>query len=437
MTTAPVGSAKESELRQRASKAANATASPTKTSTRAADAPSSSISLLDLLRFAAGIALASTVGSYVVTSGESYTWHATDPARRPWWLSPAAVQRHFKGPILLTNDQLAAYDGSNGSPIYLALNRTIYDMSASPHVYGPGGPYSQLAAKDASRSYITTCFDPVEDLVPYFGGVEEVYVPLWLSKKTSKAELDALAPGDVVDGLYASDLMEQVKSKIGRKNVRKLTEQAYAAAHERVKEQIRTWEGMFERKGYPIIGRVVGVDEEDPLKWRHLGFCEAAKKLRPPMTETLAEGLRMAGADPDKMDIKKMFSGKGKGKAADAEADKPKKKKKKSGKKKDKKNDGDEKIKMGSTNHASNEKANVRLEDMMKGGKYWDGDNPQAQKIQEMMKSGPMGGDPERAKQAMEALKKDKASKGEKEPLDVPEAVPEAVKEDAAKKADL
>ena len=37
-----------------------------------------------------------------------------------------------KGQVLLTDEQLLAYDGSDpNKPIYVALNGTIYDVSAS------------------------------------------------------------------------------------------------------------------------------------------------------------------------------------------------------------------------------------------------------------------------------------------------------------------
>ena len=40
------------------------------------------------------------------------------------------------GPVLLTDEQLKGYDGSDASkPIYLALNGTIYDVSAGRHLY--------------------------------------------------------------------------------------------------------------------------------------------------------------------------------------------------------------------------------------------------------------------------------------------------------------
>lgn len=173
--------------------------------------------------------------------------------------------------------------------------------------------YSTLAAKDASRSYITTCFDPVDDLVPYLTGVEEVYVPLWLSRRPGKEELEGIfAPGGAVEAVGAEgspaakavngkttgEMIKDLQARIPAATFKKLQDQAYEKARERVKAQIQTWEGMFERKGYPVVGRVVGVDETGG-EWEKLGFCEAARRQRPGMGESLGEAMRemgMAGA---------------------------------------------------------------------------------------------------------------------------------------------
>lgn len=46
--------------------------------------------------------------------------------------------------IRLTEAELRQHDGSEASiPIYLAINGTIFDVSASPAFYGPGGHYSK------------------------------------------------------------------------------------------------------------------------------------------------------------------------------------------------------------------------------------------------------------------------------------------------------
>ena len=179
--------------------------------------------------------------------------------------------------------------------------------------------YSQLAAKDASRSYITTCFDPQHDLVPYFGGVEEVYVPLWLSEKLQtkegqqmlEGELNEIAEGEVMEGLGMKGLIDQLQKKIGRRKSRLMREEAYTKARERVQAQVKTWEGMFAKKEYPVVGRVVGVDEDNAALWKNLTFCETALKQRPPLAESLAEAMKVLGSKDGKVGLDMMQRGKG------------------------------------------------------------------------------------------------------------------------------
>jgi predicted heme/steroid binding protein len=60
----------------------------------------------------------------------------------------------------LTKDELAKYDGSEGSPgIYLALLGQVFDVSKSPKFYGPDGGYGFFSAKDGSRAFISGNFD--------------------------------------------------------------------------------------------------------------------------------------------------------------------------------------------------------------------------------------------------------------------------------------
>lgn len=72
----------------------------------------------------------------------------------------------FKPDVVLTEAELAASDGTNGKPIYVAVNGTVYDVSAEPRLYGPGGSYSFFTGKDGARAYITGCFatDMTHDL---------------------------------------------------------------------------------------------------------------------------------------------------------------------------------------------------------------------------------------------------------------------------------
>ncbi|BEJ16634.1 hypothetical protein CspHIS471_0600350 [Cutaneotrichosporon sp. HIS471] len=55
---------------------------------------------------------------------------------------------------------LSAYDGSNEAlPVYISINGVVYDVSANRRVYGKGGSYNMMAGRDASRSFITGCFE--------------------------------------------------------------------------------------------------------------------------------------------------------------------------------------------------------------------------------------------------------------------------------------
>ena len=82
-----------------------------------------------------------------------------------------------KGPISLTDSELAFYNGTDLTlPIYVGLNGSIYDVSASPGTYGSGGSYSFFSGRDATRAFLTGCFQ--EDLTPDIRGVEEMFMPL-------------------------------------------------------------------------------------------------------------------------------------------------------------------------------------------------------------------------------------------------------------------
>ncbi|KLT38549.1 cytochrome b5 [Cutaneotrichosporon oleaginosum] len=55
---------------------------------------------------------------------------------------------------------LSAYDGSNEAlPVYISIDGVVYDVSANRRVYGKGGRYNMMAGRDASRSFITGCFE--------------------------------------------------------------------------------------------------------------------------------------------------------------------------------------------------------------------------------------------------------------------------------------
>lgn len=87
------------------------------------------------------------------------------------------IENKQNGPLYMTPEELSAYDGSDPTkPIYLAINHTIYDVTAGSRMYGPGGSYNVFAGTDASRGFVTGCFK--DDRTPDMRGVEAMYLPL-------------------------------------------------------------------------------------------------------------------------------------------------------------------------------------------------------------------------------------------------------------------
>jgi predicted heme/steroid binding protein len=257
------------EVRQRV-KAADPTIAPSSPpSAKPTTKKSSGFGVTDILRILGGILLLNCALSYFITSS-SLTW-----GWRPWYSKPGVVAtwlvrfcflptpttppkatsltkgKNQKGPIYLTDAELSAYDGRDASkPVYIALNGTIYDVSAGRNVYGPGGSYSFFAGRDATRAFITGCFQ--EDLTPDTRGAELTYIPVD-DDKPSKAE-----------------------AKLRR-------ERDTRFAKKRVQDTIEGWSRMFKGeagKNYFEVGRVKR--EEGWLeKLPKRELCEQAQKQRP------------------------------------------------------------------------------------------------------------------------------------------------------------
>lgn len=293
--------------------------STSKGAPKSTETRSPSYLLLEALRTLAGLALLGVATSYLLTSGRSYTFGLTDPSTLPSFLQPSTLRRSFSGPVTLTTSELARHDGSDPSlPLYISLNRSIYDVSASRHIYGPGGMYGVFGGRDASRAFVTGCFEPEVDLVPYLEGVEEMYVPLWLSRRSEadegiKAEWAEVleTAGQAVAGKSAKDVITDVKARLGEETVKAMREDAYASGRERVRATMANWAGMLERKNYPVVGRLSEPAEaEDPIKARakDLPFCKDALKNRPGMTESLTRAMA-AMMKEGKLDVEKLVGG--------------------------------------------------------------------------------------------------------------------------------
>ncbi|QDS77523.1 hypothetical protein FKW77_000733 [Venturia effusa] len=210
------------------------------------------INVVDILRGITGLLLLAAALSWFIT-GESIIWN--------WRQLPTLLgtaKRAVGGDILLTDAELAQYDGTDlNKPIYVGLNGSIYDVSASPQTYGAGGGYSFFSGKDAARAFVTGCF--AEDLTPDLRGVEEMYIPIDSPSDTtlSKREL----------------------------KIRK--EQDLRQAKKKVKEGIEHWASVFSGetgRPYFLVGKIKRKDGWlDKLPKRAL--CKAAQDGRPKRNE--------------------------------------------------------------------------------------------------------------------------------------------------------
>ena len=203
------------------------------------------ISLLDIVRVFVTLTFLSCAISYYITSGESLIWGYS-----AWFTNPAALTQYFKGSVNLTPTELALYDGSDpNKPIYLAINGTIFDVSAGRHTYGPGGSYAVFAGRDATRAFVTGCF--LDDRTGDLRGAEEVYLPI-------------------------EDLEDEVLSS-GEKKTR--AEREKREARKKVVAEVSNWEGFYRgSKKYFEVGKMAGTGEYtgDPPK-----LCDVAQKGRP------------------------------------------------------------------------------------------------------------------------------------------------------------
>ncbi|TQV95018.1 hypothetical protein V2A60_009905 [Cordyceps javanica] len=241
----------DTELRQRKAKAnddGKAKESAKLRNKAREDDESSSIGL-DILRVLTFLFVASCGLSYVISSGESFFWGMQN---RPDYLRPEWWKSKFAGPIYLTPDELSEYNGyEKGKPLYLAVNGTIFDVSNGLHMYGIGGSYHFFVGRDASRAYVSGCFE--EDLTPDMRGLEEMYLPI------DDPEID---------------------SKWTTAEMKELKRQELEEAKERVYKGLKHWVDFFTNSPkYHKIGyvkREEGWLEELPIP----ALCQSAQKKR-------------------------------------------------------------------------------------------------------------------------------------------------------------
>ncbi|KPM44809.1 hypothetical protein AK830_g1737 [Neonectria ditissima] len=142
--------------------------------------------------------------NFILLSAVLYTFYALLRPSPPPALpreAPATVFRTY------TPRTLLPFSGADGAPVYLAVRGRIFDVSRGRNFYGPGGPYSNFAGRDASRGLACGSFD--EDML-----TEDLDGPL-----------------DKLEGLDADQL-----------------------------EALQGWEERFLEK-YEVVGRLVAVGD--------------------------------------------------------------------------------------------------------------------------------------------------------------------------------
>ncbi|KAM8797412.1 neuferricin [Eudromia elegans] len=97
---------------------------------------------------------------------------------------PGARPRGGPGPRLLRAAELARYRGAPGEPgLYVALLGQVFDVQRGRRHYGPGGAYSGLSGRDATRAFVTGDFSPagLVDDASALAPLELLVLRRWLS----------------------------------------------------------------------------------------------------------------------------------------------------------------------------------------------------------------------------------------------------------------
>lgn len=108
------------------------------------------IGCLGLLKFLASVVVILLLGSKFITG--DWLWEY----RGKWTNINTYLPSDQR---LFSEATLAKFDGSNPDlPIYIAIDSTVYDVTAGKRIYGKGGSYNHMAGSDSTRAYGTGCF---------------------------------------------------------------------------------------------------------------------------------------------------------------------------------------------------------------------------------------------------------------------------------------
>lgn len=138
---------------------------------------------LDIFRIFGGLLIFSSVLSYWFTGTASWNLlegKYTNVDFYKFELSRLVFPSHY-GTMSLK--QLSLYNGTDSSlPIYISVNGTIFDVTKSKHIYGPGGRYHIFAGHDYSRLFVNGCFKRRDQWTFDLRGLDRQAVQLTLGK---------------------------------------------------------------------------------------------------------------------------------------------------------------------------------------------------------------------------------------------------------------
>lgn len=200
------------------------------------------------------------------------------------------------GDLVLTDAELAVYTGAEpGALIYLAINGTIFDVSASPAFYGPGGHYHHFVGRDATRAWVTECWDEPEQLTWNMDGIDAMFAPRYMDEDIERAASEDFdLPGlDMIPLDMKQKLFDRVGRVTKKERARRREEDVVEAA-EAADKALAHWVQFFAGNSkYSAVGKV---DTSGRVKVAPPEICEAAMKKRPIKGGKLDKMLNMPGS---------------------------------------------------------------------------------------------------------------------------------------------
>jgi predicted heme/steroid binding protein len=177
----------------------------------------------------------------------------------------------------LTDAELAQYDGKNPEkPIYVAINGSVFDVSANPHMYGPGGGYAFFAGRDAARAFVSGCFQ--DDLTWDLRGLEEMFIN---GEERKEDDAEAAEIYELTQHIKTGESHEKYEKIVPEGRLRWLKrrrEKRRAEALEKVEKQIEHWDNFFRNHDkYFYVGKVIHPSlEGEPIR----KLCKSQGKPR-------------------------------------------------------------------------------------------------------------------------------------------------------------